>query len=380
MKRRNRIDGQFSPRLVEMLDSSAYRVLSLSAHRVISRIEIEHAEHGGCDNGNLPVTKQDFIDYGIHHDAVAPAIREAEALGFIRMKRGRGGNADHRQPNKFFLTFAQGRDSRAYPPTHEWRKIKTIEEAQAIADAARAKKDPRAVQFGKARKTKHRSRKPGPKPVPETGTENPTSPVPETGTTGKGRKPGPLSISRGGGRGQRAVSSAAASASPAAAAAWIPYRERGLDERHSREGLMAYVANVIEEQLQDLDPSRVRARQRAQARARELSRFDPVGGKIWNELSGQPSRERAREGNGPSIREMKLRRRNRWSNKMANGDDDPLQVLDFSDFLREGINLNAAPALALISRVVSGRALGVTMTAGTADRRSHLSPRGGSLQ
>jgi hypothetical protein len=206
MKRKNRINGQWSPRLIEMLESPAYRALSVSAHRVISRIEIEHAHHGGNDNGNLPVTKQNFIDYVIHHDAVAPAIREAEALGFIRMKHGRGGNAEHRQPNKFFLTFAHGRGSRDYPPTHDWRKIKTIEEAQAIADAARAAKDPRAVRFGTARKTKHRARKPGPKPDPKTGTENSTSPVPETGTTGKGRKPGPLSISRGGGRGQRAVS------------------------------------------------------------------------------------------------------------------------------------------------------------------------------
>jgi hypothetical protein len=57
---------------------------------------------------------------------------------------------------------------------------------------------------------------------------------------------------------------------------------------------MAYVANVIEEQLHDLDPNRVRARQRAQARVRESYRFDPVGGKIWNELCGQPPREHFR--------------------------------------------------------------------------------------
>jgi hypothetical protein len=63
-----------------MLESPAYRVLSLSAHRVISRIEIELAHHGGNDNGRLPVTKQDFIDYGIHHNSVAPAIREGAWL------------------------------------------------------------------------------------------------------------------------------------------------------------------------------------------------------------------------------------------------------------------------------------------------------------
>jgi hypothetical protein len=150
---------QWSPRLIEMLESPAYRVLSVSAHRVISRIEIEHASHGGSENGNLPVTKQNFMDYGMNDHAIAPAIREAEALGFIRMKRGRGGNAEHRQPNRFFLTFAIGRGNRSYPPTHEWRKIKTIEEAQAIANAARSAKDPQAVRFAQnrvARKTKNR--------------------------------------------------------------------------------------------------------------------------------------------------------------------------------------------------------------------------------
>ena len=100
------INGQWSARLIEMLESPAYRALSLSGHRLLSRIGIEHAHHGGNDNGRLPVTKQDFIDYGISHDQVAPAIREVEALGFIQVReRGRGGNAEHRQPNKFFLTF-----------------------------------------------------------------------------------------------------------------------------------------------------------------------------------------------------------------------------------------------------------------------------------
>jgi len=264
--KRNRINGQWSPRLIEMLESPAYRVLSVSAHRVISRIEIEHASHGGSENGNLPVTKQNFMDYGMDHNAVAPAIREAEALGFIRMKRGRGGNADHRQPNRFFLTFAHGRGSRAYPPTHEWRKIKTIEEAQAIADAARAAKDPRAVRFAEARKTKNRYGKAVPKPVRKTRTENATSPVRKTRTTGQAGKPVPLSISRGGGWGVRAASSSGAP----------PCSER--DERHSRKGLMAYVANVIEKQLHNLDPRRLAARRRAELRVRELRPFDSVGG------------------------------------------------------------------------------------------------------
>jgi hypothetical protein len=40
------------------------------------------------------------------------------------------------------------------PPTHDWRKIKTIEEAEMIARAARDNKDARAVKFAERRARK----------------------------------------------------------------------------------------------------------------------------------------------------------------------------------------------------------------------------------
>ena len=149
-KRRNQINEQFSARLISMLESPAYRALSRTAHLVISRIEVELAHHGGNDNGRLPVTTDQFVEFGMHRSSVAPAIREAEALGFIRItERGRGGNAEHGSPNKFFLTFAHGRTSRQEPPTHDWRRIESLEEAEQIARAARANKNPYAVAHGK---------------------------------------------------------------------------------------------------------------------------------------------------------------------------------------------------------------------------------------
>ena len=45
------IPGQFAGRLIEMLEAPAYRVLSLSARRVLDRVEIELGHHGGNDNG-----------------------------------------------------------------------------------------------------------------------------------------------------------------------------------------------------------------------------------------------------------------------------------------------------------------------------------------
>src|SRR5215207_1251987 len=84
-RRARKIDGQFVPRIIAMMESPAYRVLSLSAHRTLSRIEIELGHHGGHENGSLPVTYDQFVEYGIHRHAIGPALRELVALGFIEI-------------------------------------------------------------------------------------------------------------------------------------------------------------------------------------------------------------------------------------------------------------------------------------------------------
>jgi hypothetical protein len=133
--RHNKIAGQFAPRLIEMLESCAYRVLSGSAHRVLARLEIEHGHHAGLENGRLPVTFQDFVEYGMDRHSIAPAIRECIALGFVEVtQQGRAGNAEFRQPNLFRLTYVFTKEA---APTDEWRSIETTEGAKTLAMAAR---------------------------------------------------------------------------------------------------------------------------------------------------------------------------------------------------------------------------------------------------
>jgi hypothetical protein len=173
--RKNKISGQFAWQLVEMLESPAHRVLSLSARRALDRIQIEFAHHGGRDNGRLPVTFDDFTQFGIDRHAVAPALRELAALGFIQItERGRAGNAEFRAPNKFRLTH---RETDSTESTNDWRHIKTIEEATTLAATARKSSGKRP----------HKNKIPvgenPPSPVGETHTENIESPVGETHTT-----------------------------------------------------------------------------------------------------------------------------------------------------------------------------------------------------
>ena len=86
-KRINQIKGPFVPRTIEMLYSPAFGALSLAGHRILARIEIEHAKHGGRDNGTLPVTFANFEAFGLHRMAIGPGIREVCALGFIEVNK-----------------------------------------------------------------------------------------------------------------------------------------------------------------------------------------------------------------------------------------------------------------------------------------------------
>jgi hypothetical protein len=129
-RNRNRIDGQFAPRLIEMLESPTYRTLSLSGRRVLDCIEIELAQHAGKDNGKLPVTFRDFHRYGMHWASIAPGIQEVVSLGLVRITRaGQAGNAAFRLPTLFRLTYRHSDHEEA---SHEWRRISTMQQAKEL--------------------------------------------------------------------------------------------------------------------------------------------------------------------------------------------------------------------------------------------------------
>ena len=173
--RRNQIASQFAWLSIEALKSPAYRALSLSGHRILARIQIEHAHNGGKENGNLIVMHENFHSYGIAFDCIAPGVREVCALGFARITQvGRAGNGEWRRPTKFSLTHLPTKDNPK--PTEDWKRIKTFEEATAIARSARTEKQkatPRKRSTSRSRfwstKTKLPLRDPGVLSTPEFG-------------------------------------------------------------------------------------------------------------------------------------------------------------------------------------------------------------------
>jgi hypothetical protein len=152
---KDHFDEPYIKRKFAMMEAFAYRALSLSAHRVLSRLEIEFGKHKGKreENGTLACTFEDFREYGIHGHAIAPAIRELVALVFIRITRkGAAGNEQQRQPTLYLLTH-QFYGSHAMLEDG-WKRIQTMEEAEAIADkAGRPKPTPEQPQtvVGEAR-------------------------------------------------------------------------------------------------------------------------------------------------------------------------------------------------------------------------------------
>jgi hypothetical protein len=134
---RKRTDEAFIMIRRIMLESPAWRVLSITARRALNAIEREHLRHAGKDNGKLIVTYKTLAEYCLAGDQhlISQALRELEALGFIVVKRGKGGNAGRYEPNEFGLTYLPWHNG---APTDEWSQITTIEEAkQRVEDAKR---------------------------------------------------------------------------------------------------------------------------------------------------------------------------------------------------------------------------------------------------
>jgi hypothetical protein len=120
-----------------MLESPAYRVLSGGAEKVIARIAIEHMGHGGGLNGALPVTHNNFANYGIRRASILAFLSEAVALGFVdRTQQGQRRYGDFEgAPALYRLTWLPTHDGK--PATNEWERFASIEDAEQAVAAVR---------------------------------------------------------------------------------------------------------------------------------------------------------------------------------------------------------------------------------------------------
>ena len=120
----------------EMLESPAWRFLTENGRQFVFRIILEHMHHGGTENGNLPVTYNNFEEFGIRRKSIFLACNLALALGWIeRTEIGGRSWADIRKPSKYSLTWLPLRDGT--PATNRWQRLATEGQARARVDEVR---------------------------------------------------------------------------------------------------------------------------------------------------------------------------------------------------------------------------------------------------
>ena len=98
----------------DLLESPAWRSLSINARRLLDFLMIEQIKHHGKTNGRLLAPRRQLWEAGIGQHHVSPAIEECERLGLLDCRRGVG-----RHPNTYALTWLKFGDGS--PPSNRWR-------------------------------------------------------------------------------------------------------------------------------------------------------------------------------------------------------------------------------------------------------------------
>lgn len=119
-----------------IMQSSAFRAMSLNARKLVDRVQVEHMAHGGTRNGDLIVTYTDLVEWGIRRNSIPPTIAEVVALGILEHRPGRASHiAGRGHPQVFRISWLPTGDE---PPSTKWCAFETIEQAEQVAKTARA--------------------------------------------------------------------------------------------------------------------------------------------------------------------------------------------------------------------------------------------------
>jgi hypothetical protein len=83
-----------------VVESAAWRSLSINARRLLDFLIIEQIRHAGKANGALQAPYSQLVKFGITRRLIGRAIEEAERAGFVECRRGFG-----RAPSGYALTW-----------------------------------------------------------------------------------------------------------------------------------------------------------------------------------------------------------------------------------------------------------------------------------
>jgi hypothetical protein len=81
------------------------RHLSRAARLCLDRLMVEHMRHGRRENGQLPCTYADFVEWGVRRESIPGALKELSVAGWIRVTVKGGRFHEGRKPSKYALTW-----------------------------------------------------------------------------------------------------------------------------------------------------------------------------------------------------------------------------------------------------------------------------------
>jgi hypothetical protein len=121
----------------EVLQSEAWRSLSINARRLIDYLMVEHMRQGGKHNGGLLAPYRQLEHFGFHPNLIAGTIEEALRVGLVECRRGTG-----RRASVYALTWLPFSDGTE--PSNRWRHCDT--DATDIIAGRKATKTRSALQ------------------------------------------------------------------------------------------------------------------------------------------------------------------------------------------------------------------------------------------
>lgn len=111
----------------DLLTSCAWLAMTDQCRKLIDALMVEHADHGGVENGSLIAPYDTLQARGMRRSSILAAVLEAGALGLVDPTRGVRSFGSRKLPSIYRLTWLGTPDG--LPPTNEWRAIKTDDEA-----------------------------------------------------------------------------------------------------------------------------------------------------------------------------------------------------------------------------------------------------------
>lgn len=130
---RNGLETPFITHSYALLTSPAWRSLSITARRILDRLEIEHMGKGGRHNGDLVTTYDDLVNAGCSRSLIAHALQELQDVGLLRVTQRGGIAMGHRMPSRYRLTYLPSVEGR---PSNDFKSVSAEDVAEAASDRA----------------------------------------------------------------------------------------------------------------------------------------------------------------------------------------------------------------------------------------------------